>query len=310
MTNRHISVLAKEVLEAFEGVKLSLFVDGTLGAGGHSEAIFEAHPEINRLIGLDQDPEALQIAAKRLEKWQDKLTLVQTNFSDLENQLENLKIASIDGILLDLGVSSMQLDQPEKGFSFMKDGPLDMRMDPNGDLTAEIIVNTWSEKELGLIFRDLGEEKQWRAAARGIIRSREAAPIKTTRQLVDALHPVLARGAKKGVHPLTLVFQALRISTNRELEVLERVLPAAIKLLRPGGRIAVISFHSLEDRIVKNLLRFFASDKYDTSGIGGMFLDKDPVVKLITRRPLIASDEEIEKNPRSRSAKLRVAEKL
>ena len=204
----------------------------------------------------------------------------------------------------------MQLDTPEKGFSFSKNGPLDMRMDPSASLTAEEIVNTWSEQELGRIFRDYGEEKQWRSAARSIIKGRERKALKTTQDLVDILYPALKYKAKKGIHPATLVFQALRITVNKELEVLEKVLPDALALLSPGGRLAVMTFHSLEDRIVKNYFRFVASDKYDTSGIGGMFLDKTPEAYILTRKPVGPSEEETQINPRSRSAKLRVVEKI
>ncbi len=306
----HISVLLHEVLSFFEGRLLSVFVDGTLGAGGHAAALLASHPELERLIGFDQDPQALAIAAERLQPWRSKAALIHSNFDRFDEHLNALGIGQIDGMLLDLGVSSMQLDQPEKGFSFMKEGPLDMRMDPTGSLTAEKIVNTWSEKELGLLFRDSGEEKQWRAAARAVVNARKHKAIETTGDLVKILYPVLMRRSKKDLHPLTLVFQALRICTNRELEALENVLPLAIDRLNPGGRLVVISFHSLEDRIVKNLLRFAASDKYDTSGIGGVFLDKEPTVKLVTKKPIVPSEEEIRGNPRSRSAKLRIAEKL
>lgn len=305
----HQSVLLSEVLQSFNELPIKTFVDGTLGAGGHSAAILEAHPEIEKLIGIDQDPVAREIAKGRLSPWQQKITIVSGNFSQLSAHLSKLGIRKVDGILLDIGVSSMQFDQPEKGFSFMQEGPLDMRMDPTADLTAQEIVNTWSESDLGRIFRDFGEEKQWRAAARIIVAAREKNPITTTKQLADVLKPIFS-WKKKGINPLTLIFQALRICVNRELEVLENVLPDAVELLAPGGRLAVISFHSLEDRIVKNFFRYAASDKQDTSGIGGLFLDKDPIIKPVTRKPIIPSADEIEQNPRCRSAKLRVVEKI
>lgn len=306
----HYSVLFKEVLSYFKGRTLHFFVDGTLGAGGHSAAILQEHSEIQRLVGFDQDPVALSIAKDRLLPWEAKILLVRANFTEMKKHLAAHKIGPVDGMLLDLGVSSMQLDRPEKGFSFSKNGPLDMRMDPSNPLTAEEIVNAWPEQELGRIFRDYGEEKQWRAAARAIVKVRQQAPLRTTHELVNALAPALRYKAKKGIHFATLVFQALRIAVNRELEVLENVLPDALSLLAPGGRLAVITFHSLEDRIVKNTFRFAASDKYDTSGIGGMFLDKEPEVQIITRKPVVPGDEETAENPRSRSAKLRVVEKL
>lgn len=310
MNYPHYSVLLDEFLSYFAERKISTFVDGTLGAAGHSSALLQAHPEIEQLIGFDQDPDALSIARERLRPWESKIILVQSNFVDLRAQLANLHIKTVDGILLDLGVSSMQLDTPEKGFSFSKNGPLDMRMDPSASLTAEEIVNTWSEQELGKIFRDYGEEKQWRSAAWSIIKGRERKALKTTQDLVDILYPALKYKAKKGIHPATLIFQALRIAVNKELEVLEKVLPDALALLSPGGRLAVMTFHSLEDRIVKNYFRFIASDKYDTSGIGGMFLDKTPEAYILTRKPVGPSEEETRINPRSRSAKLRVVEKI
>jgi 16S rRNA (cytosine1402-N4)-methyltransferase len=215
-----------------------------------------------------------------------------------------------DAILLDLGVSSMQIDRAEKGFSFSQDGPLDMRMNPESLLTAEEIVNTAEEGVLGRIFRDYGEEKQWRAAARAIVRAREKGPITTTRQLVEVLSPLIYKKKGKNINPMTLIFQALRIAVNRELDVLEQALPICVDILVPGGRLAVITFHSLEDRIVKNFFRFCASDKYNTSGIGGVFMDKAPTVKVVTRKPIVPTDREVEMNPRSRSAKLRAIEKL
>lgn len=306
----HESVLLEEVLRSFEGLSLKIFIDGTIGAGGHASAILTQHPEIERFIGFDQDPYALNIAQNKLEKnWGNKITLIHSNFVNFDQHLIRLGIQGFDGMLLDLGVSSMQLDIAERGFSFSKEGPLDMRMDPTAALTAAEIVNTWTERELGLLFRDSGEEKEWRRAARAIVRAREQKPITTTLELANVLYPVL-RHSKKTINPLTLIFQALRICVNQELEKLEHVLPKAINLLNPGGRLAVISFHSLEDRVVKNVFRYAGDDKESTSGISGVFADKEPLVFPITKKPLEAGDEEINRNPRSRSAKLRVVEKL
>jgi 16S rRNA (cytosine1402-N4)-methyltransferase len=310
MSYPHVSVLSREILAFFEDCSLHTFVDCTLGAGGHAEIILNSHPEIEKYLGIDQDPSSLLIAETRLKPWQSKTALLRGNFSSLDQFFNQLKIEKSDGILLDLGVSSMQLDTPEKGFSFMHDGPLDMRMDPENPLTAYELVNFASEGELGRIFRDYGEEKQWRRAARAIAIARAKAPIQTTRQLLNLLHPVLYKKNKPGINPATLVFQALRICVNRELEVLEAVLPIAIRRLRVGGRLAVISFHSLEDRIVKNVFRYEASDKENTTGIGGMFLSKLPTIKILTKKPAIAQNDELKDNPRSRSAKLRVIEKL
>jgi 16S rRNA (cytosine1402-N4)-methyltransferase len=311
MTSPHESVLAKEVCDYFQHSRIRVFVDGTLGAGGHSALLLESHPEIELLIGIDQDPEALKIAQEYLSPWRSKIQLHLSNFSRFYEILDRLQIEKIDGMLLDLGVSSMQLDRPEKGFSFRFDGPLDMRMDPSNPLTAEKIINEMEERDLGVLFRDYGEEKQWRRAAHAIVIARQKAPITTTAQLVNVLYPVLERGAKRGIHPLTLIFQALRIKVNGELEALESTLPFAIERLRVGGRLAVISFHSLEDRIVKNGFAYEASDKVTTTGgWGGVFLSKESRVEKVTKKPITASEEELRFNPRSRSAKLRVVERL
>ena len=310
MEQEHEPVLLREILESFQEIPLRIFVDGTLGAGGHAEGILTENPGINTFIGIDQDPVALDIARQRLNPWKDKTTFISGNFSNLDTYLDKLGISKIDGMLLDLGVSSMQLNRPEKGFSFSKEGPLDMRMDPSGDLTAAEIVNSWSEKELGRVFRQYGEEKRWRSAARAIVQARQYQPFETTLQLAQVLRPALGAGKKKGINPLTLTFQALRICVNRELEKIEEIIPKAISRLTEGGRLAIISFHSLEDRIVKNTFRYAASDKENTSGIAGVFLNKEPQVRILTRKPIIPNDAELEKNPRSRSAKLRIVEKL
>ena len=304
----HISVLLDEMLSFFKDRSLKTFVDGTLGAGGHSEAFLKTHYEIELLVGIDQDPVARAIAQEKLTPWKERIQIVSGNFSNLKAHLKKLGVNKVDGIIFDLGVSSMQFDLPEKGFSFMREGPLDMRMDPTSPLTAAEIVNTWTESDLGRIFRDYGEEKYWRRAAAGIVQARLEKPILTTLELADVLKKVLPY-SKKGINPATLVFQALRIRVNNELQVIEDVLPAAIECLAPGGRLAIITFHSLEDRIVKNAMRTAASDKEQTSGLSGLFLDKEPTVELITRKPITPSDTEIARNPRSRSAKLRVIEK-
>jgi 16S rRNA (cytosine1402-N4)-methyltransferase len=309
MTLPHTSVLLHEMLHFFKDKHLKYFIDATLGAGGHSQAFLQDHPEIEMLIGIDQDPVAREIAKERLSPWKDKIHIIAGNFSDLSAHLNTLNVNKIDGIIFDLGVSSMQFDLPEKGFSFMREGPLDMRMDPTKFLTAAEIVNHWSEEDLGRIFRNYGEEKRWRAAARAIVAARNEKPINTTLELAEIIKKAIPF-VKKGIHPATLVFQALRISVNAELDVIETVLPMAVDLLDTGGRLGVISFHSLEDRIVKNFMRFSASDKFDTNGIAGVFLDKEPIVNLITRKPVVPSSEEIAMNPRSRSAKLRVLEKI
>ena len=310
MQSPHYSVLLNEILHYFKDLHLNTFVDGTLGAGGHSSAILKNHPEIKTLVGFDQDPLALDIASKRLENFQSKVLFIKSNFVEMKRKLKDNHIDKVDGILLDLGVSSMQLDLAEKGFSFSKEGPLDMRMDPTNPLTAEEIVNCFDERDLARIFRDYGEEKQWRHAAKVIVRERSKKTIKTTKELAEILIPALKFKAKKGINPATLVFQALRIAVNDELGVLEKILPEALSLLAPKGRLAIITFHSLEDRLVKNYFRYSADDKFSTSGIGGVFLDKKPEGVLVTRKPVIPTEGEVLENARSRSAKLRVIEKV
>lgn len=309
MSYPHIPVLLNEVLSFFEDKSIRYFVDGTLGSAGHAEAILKAHPEIERFIGIDQDDLSFEIAKNRLLPWKDKVTFMKGNFEDLDKYLKELKIEKVDGMLFDLGVSSMQLDIAEKGFSFMKDGPLDMRMNQQSKLTAEEIVNTWSEKEIGRVLREYGEEKYWRKVASVIVKARDENPIKTTKELADLLRPLFA-WKKKGVNPLTLIFQGLRIAVNRELEVLEKMLPISLEKLSKGGRLGVITFHSLEDRIAKQFFQHEKDDKMDTVGLGGVFRDKEPTIKVLTKKPVSATEDEVKLNPRSRSAKLRFIEKL
>lgn len=297
----HLSVLKTEVVQAFEGVKIATFFDGTLGAGGHAEAILQAHPEIERYIGCDRDPKAHEIARKRLGSWGEKVEFVRGSYSDLDRFLDEKKIGFIDGFLIDIGVSSMQLDQRERGFSFKGDGPLDMRMDPENPLTAEEIVNRYPEKELDRIFWEYGEERQSRRAAQAIVQARKKRPIRSTAELVEIVKPVLKWGK---IHPATLIFQALRIAVNDELGELEKGLESAIRRTGPGGRIAVISFHSLEDRIAKHRLK---ENEWKVQKRTG---DERGCLKILTKKPIEPTEEECKQNPRSRSAKLRVAEKV
>ena len=306
MVHPHQPVLLDEVLKVFEPLKISLFVDGTLGAGGHSEAILKAHPEIERFIGADQDLSALEIAKERLSPWKDKSLFLHQNFASLPAYLKEKGLVPT-AILLDIGVSSMQIDQGDRGFSFRFDAPLDMRMDQSRGRTASDIVNKASQRELELIFRDLAEESRWRRSAEAVIKAR---PIETTFQLKEVLETVLGKKRFGEKEPVTKIFQGLRIATNRELEVLQEFLPEGIALLPPGGRMGIISFHSLEDRIVKETFRLSSSDKWETSGYRGHFRDKTPEVLLITRKGITAGEEELQLNPRARSAKLRVIEKL
>jgi 16S rRNA (cytosine1402-N4)-methyltransferase len=289
---KHIPVLLQKILQFFENKKISVFFDGTLGAAGHAEAILKHHPEIEAFLGCDQDYQAIDLAKKNLSAWKDKVFFFHGNFSLIEEFLKEVGRDKLDGALLDIGISSMQIDTPERGFSFQRNGPLDMRMDQSSRLTAEEVVNRFPEKILGEIFRDLGEEPRWRQAAKEIVKRRKEKKIKTTEDLIQVLYPVLRKPKK--IHPLTLVFQALRIYVNGELEALKTSLPLIMNHLNDQGRLAVISFHSLEDRIVKNVFR----DSPKTSW------------HVITKKPLEAQEEEKRKNPRSRSAKLRVIEKV
>lgn len=307
MSPAHIPVLLSEVLAAFSAQPLHTFIDCTLGLGGHAHAILSAHPEIATYIGCDQDPSAMAIATQQLARWSHKLHLLRQNFADLPRN----SLPQADGILVDLGVSSLQLDTPDRGFSFRFDSPLDMRMDPTKPLTAADIVNTYSAEELGHIFRKYGEEPQWRSAAHAIVRARTQQPILTTQEFLQVLMPIFpAARRRKALHPATLIFQALRLCVNQELEVLETLLPWAIDQLPVGGRLAIMSFHSLEDRIVKQAFQQAASDKENTSGCGGLFIDKAPTVTIVTRKAVGCSESEAERNPRARSARLRVIEKL
>lgn len=302
----HLPVLLDECLRAFEGVELKRFVDGTLGAAGHASALLAAHQEMELLIGIDQDRGALKEAEERLKLFpKDRYRLFLGNFDSIDKHLEGIEV---DGILVDLGVSSMQLDQPERGFSFMREGPLDMRMNQEGDVTAAEIVNTWGERELRELFFRYGEEKEARKIARAICEDRQKTPFKTTRELASLMERIVR--SPRHIHPATRVFQALRIEVNRELERLEHFIPKALKVLRKGGRLAIITFHSLEDRIVKQAFAGAASDKVSTSGIGGIFLPKEPQVRILTRKPIEPTEQETQNNPRSRSAKMRVAEKI
>lgn len=296
MSFPHQSVLLNEVVDLFKDKQLKIFIDATLGAGGHSIELLRGHPEVKKWIGIDQDIDALNIAKERLKGF--PVEFINENFS-------KASLPSTDGILADLGVSSMQFDQPEKGFSFRFEGPLDMRMDRRRELTAEIIVNEWEENELIRIFREYGEEQKAKFAARAIIKNR---PFYTTTELHDCLEKVLYNPRLK-INPATKVFQALRIAVNDELEVIKTFIPKAVEALNKGGRLAIITFHSLEDRIVKQTFQDLASDKVSTSGLGGLFLEKEPVVKLINKG-IGPTEEEIKLNPRARSARLRCVEKL
>lgn len=288
----HIPVLQDPILSFFREKTLNTFLDGTLGAGGHALSILKEHPEIKHFIGLDQDLYALGIAKEVLKEYTKKITLVHANFEKMQEVVQSLAIPALDGIFLDIGVSSMQLDIPERGFSFLRDGPLDMRMNQEATFVAEDIVNSWSEKDLSDLFFELGEERRSRQAAKAIVQARKKERIDTTQKLVSVLAFVLKKQGR--VHPATRIFQALRMAVNRELEVLKKALTSGIHLLCPGGRMGILSFHSLEDRLVKQTFKEY----------------QHAHVTILTKKPIIATREEQKINPRSRSAKLRFIEKM
>ena len=306
----HISVLLQECLDGLNIKPEGIYVDGTLGGAGHSSQIAK-RLTTGRLIGIDRDPVALKAAGERLAPYQDNVTLVHSNFCEIKQVLQDLEIDGVDGILLDLGVSSPQLDDGARGFSYMADAPLDMRMNNQDRLTAETVVNTWSQEELKRILYTYGEERYAPQIASAICRRREEKPIKTTLELVDIIRSAMPPAAlREKQHPAKRSFQAIRIAVNDELGSVEKVLEDAIPLLNPGGRLAIITFHSLEDRIVKTAMAAASKGCTCPPNFPICVCGNKPKVKLISRKPIVASGEELEANPRSRSAKLRVCEKL
>ena len=306
----HISVLLNECLEGLNIKPDGIYVDGTLGGAGHSSQIAK-RLTTGRLIGIDRDPVALKAAGKRLEPYKNNVTLVHSNFCEMAQVLKELGISGVDGILLDLGVSSPQLDDGQRGFSYMVDAPLDMRMNNEDTLTAHTVVNTWPQEELRRILYTYGEERYAPQIAAAICRRREEKTIDTTLELVDVIRGAMPPAAlREKQHPAKRSFQAIRIAVNDELGSVERVLEDAIDLLNPGGRLAIITFHSLEDRIVKTAMAEAAKGCTCPPNFPVCVCGKKPKVKLISRKPITASDVELEENPRSRSAKLRVCQRL
>ena len=306
----HVSVLLQECIDGLNIKPDGIYVDGTLGGAGHSSQI-AARLTTGRLIGIDRDPVALAAAAKRLEPYQDRVTLVHSNFCEMAQVLEDLGIAGVDGILMDLGVSSPQLDDGERGFSYMVDAPLDMRMNNEDPLTAATVVNTWSQEELKRILYTYGEERYAPQIAAAICRRREERPITTTLELVEIIRSAMPPAAlREKQHPAKRSFQAIRIAVNDELGSVEKAMEVSIPLLNPGGRLAIITFHSLEDRIVKTAMADAAKGCTCPPQFPVCVCGKKPKVKLCSRKPIVASNEELEANPRARSAKLRVCEKL
>ena len=306
----HISVLLNECLDGLNIRPDGIYVDGTLGGAGHSSQIAK-RLTTGRLIGIDRDEIALAAAGQRLEAYKDRVTLVHSNFCEIAQVLKDLNISGVDGILLDLGVSSPQLDDGDRGFSYMVDAPLDMRMNRQDALNAETVVNTWPQEELRRILYTYGEERYAPQIAAAICRRREEKPIKTTLELVDIIRSAMPPAAlREKQHPAKRSFQAIRIAVNDELGAVEKVMEDAIPLLNPGGRLAVITFHSLEDRIVKTAMAAAAKGCTCPPEFPVCVCGKKPQVKLISRKPIVASNGELDENPRSRSAKLRVCEKL
>ncbi|AAM24855.1 16S rRNA (cytosine(1402)-N(4))-methyltransferase RsmH [Caldanaerobacter subterraneus] len=304
----HKSVLLKETIEHLNINPEGIYVDGTLGGGGHSEEILK-RLTTGKLIAIDRDEEAILAAKERLKDYKNVI-YIKDNFKNIKEILRNLGIEKVDGILLDLGVSSYQLEEVERGFSYMKDAPLDMRMDKTSPFSAYDVVNRYSEKELERVIREYGEEKWASRIAKFIVEERKKGDIKTTSQLVEIIKKAIPASARRtGPHPAKRTFQAIRIEVNEELKDLDRALEDMVEVLRGKGRIAVITFHSLEDRIVKNTFKKLENPCTCPPGLP-CTCGKQPVIKIITKKPILPSKEEVEENPRSRSAKLRVAEKL
>ena len=307
----HFSVLLQECMDGLDIKPNGIYIDGTCGGAGHSSVIASRLGEGGKLIGLDQDETAVKVATQRLSVFGERAMVVRSNFCELGRVCEELGIESIDGLLLDLGVSSYQLDTPERGFSYQADAPLDMRMDIRNPLTARTVVNEYSEDKLRKILFEYGEERFSSRIASNIVRARESAPIETTGELVEIIkRSIPAHARDGGHHPAKRSFQALRIEVNAELDVIAPAIKSAVRLLKKGGRIAIITFHSLEDRIVKQAFADLASGCTCPKSFPVCVCGKKPICKVITKKPILPSVEELEVNPRSRSAKLRVAEKL
>ena len=306
----HRPVLLWECIEGLNIRPDGVYLDGTLGRAGHSREIAK-RLTTGRLICVDRDQAALDAARERLAEFLDRVTLVHSNFRELNRILDDLSLPGVDGMLFDLGVSSPQLDDSSRGFSYMQDAPLDMRMDKSAPLTAAVVVNEWPQEELKRILFQYGEERYAAAIAAAIVRRRAAKPIETTLELVDVIRSAMPASAlREKQHPAKRSFQAIRIAVNDELASVSDLMADAVPRLKKGGRLAVISFHSLEDRIIKTSLAGFAKGCTCPPSFPVCVCGKKPQVRLVTRKPILPSEEELEENPRARSAKLRIAEKL
>lgn len=310
MEFKHISVLYNETISGLNIKDGGIYVDGTLGGGGHSLGILSSARDV-RLIGIDQDPEAIEAAGRRLAPFGDSVSLVNRNFSEIKSILKEMNIDGIDGAVLDLGVSSYQLDNAERGFSYMHNSRLDMRMDKDNPKSAYEVINEYSFDELKRIFYDYGEEKWSARVAQFIVERREEKPIETTFELVDIIKAAIPKKVRaEGSHPAKRIFQAVRIEVNNELGILRPAVNDIVEALKPGGRIAVITFHSLEDRIIKNAFTDLATGCICPKSFPVCVCNRQPVVKVITKKPILPTRQEEIDNSRSKSAKLRIAEKL
>ena len=311
MEFKHQSVLLEETVRNLRVKPDGIYVDGTLGGGGHSYAVCQQLSAKGSLIGIDQDEAAIKAAGDRLKEFGEKVTIIRSNYCNMKKELQKMGITSVDGIILDLGVSSYQLDNKERGFTYREDVPLDMRMDQRNPRTARDIVNTYSEKELYRIIRDYGEDKFAKNIAKHIVAAREKAPIETTGQLTEVIRSAIPMKMQAlGGHPAKRTFQAIRIELNRELDVLRESLDGMIDMLGDGGRICIITFHSLEDRIVKTIFKKNENPCTCPPDFPVCVCGKKSKGKVITRKPILPSTEEMERNPRSKSAKLRIFERV
>ena len=311
MEFKHVSVLKDECIEGLQIKSSGTYVDGTFGGGGHAMEVISRLNGNGRFIGIDQDQDAVENGRAKLEPYKEKAQLVRDNFSNIISIMKDLHIVAVDGILLDIGVSSYQLDTGERGFSYMHDAELDMRMDQRNPMTAKRMIAEYSEKELANIIKDYGEERWATRIAQFIVAERKNKPIETTGELVEVIKKAVPKGARKdGPHPAKRTFQALRIAVNNELGILEQAIEDMAGLLASGGRLCIITFHSLEDRIVKQTFHRLEHPCTCPPEFPVCVCGKKPSIRVITRKPILPSDEELEFNPRARSAKLRILEKL
>lgn len=310
MEFHHVSVLLDECIENLNIKPDGVYVDCTMGGAGHSKEIVKKLSNKGLFIGFDQDKNAIKTAKERLSEYSDRVKFVHSNFENIKDELEKIGVYKIDGVLADLGVSSHQLDEADRGFSYMQDAPLDMRMDVRCEFSAYDVVNGYTEEELAKIIKDYGEENWAKRIAKFIVEERKEKKIETTKELVEIIKKAIPKKARiDGPHPAKRTFQAIRIEVNNELGVITKMIEDASSIMNKGGRICIITFHSLEDRIVKNAFKELSLDCICPPHLPMCQCDKKSEVKIITRKPIIPTDEEIEVNPRSRSAKLRVAEK-